>query len=164
MPVAPICFVNALVAVMIVVATLNGCAAYHDPAISVTGAKLVETTDEALAVRFGLDLHNPNDESLTLLEFNYELKIDGRQVYSGTRAGETVLAIRGDKHVEIPGVVRFDRTGWSAGAIPPTARYEIKGRLTYITPGKIVQILFDTGVRKPRAPFAGSGEVELSGQ
>ena len=141
---------------------IGGCASYHDPVIVVTGAKLTETSDEALALRFGLDLHNPNDEALSLLEFKYDLAIDGKPVYHGSRAGETVLAIRGDKHVEIPGVIRFDKTGWTPGSIPASANYSLKGRLQYITPGKIVQILFDTGVRKPSAPFSGSGEVELS--
>jgi len=141
--------------------SVTGCAAYHHPVITVTGAKLAETSDEALALRFGLDLHNPNNEALTLVEFTYELSIDGRNVYHGSRAGETVLAIHGDKHVEIPGVVRFDRAGWHKGAIPAAATFALDGRLTYITPGKIVQILFDTGVRKPKAPFAGTGQVEL---
>lgn len=140
----------------------GGCSTYKDPSVIVTGARLAEITDEAVAIKFGLDIHNPNVEPLTLVEFKYDLSIDGQRVYEGVRAAESVLAIKGDKHVEIPGVIRFDKAGWQPGGLPASANYRLNGRLQYVTPGKIVQILFDSGVRKPSAPFAGSGEVNLA--
>jgi hypothetical protein len=149
-------------------AGVTGCASYHDPVIRVTDARVTEITNEAVAVRFGMDLHNPNDEALTLLEFDYDVSINGKHAYSGMRAAETVLAIQGDKHVEIPAVIHLDATlpppespensGGSANAMS----YSINGSLRYITPGKIMQILFDTGVRKPSAGFRSTGEIQMT--
>lgn len=142
------------------VIALSGCAGYENPQINITGVRLTETTDEAAALSFGLDLHNPNNEPLTLLEFEYDLVIDGKPVFEGKRAAETTLAARGSKSIAIPAVIPFEAAKWLEG-VPPSAEYRVAGKLRYLTPGKIFQVLFDLGVRRPTVGFSDAGVVAL---
>jgi hypothetical protein len=167
------------------VAALTGCTIYEQPGIEVTSVRLAEVSDEAAALEFALDMHNPNNEPLTLLEFDYQLSIDGRHVYDGRRAAETVLATRGRKQVSIPAVVRFEQIAGEgslfvargslneqsstndepramnheAPALP--VRYTLHAKLRYITPGKIAEVLYDLYVSRPNVKFSDEGEVAL---
>src|SRR5262245_26008692 len=110
--------------------TTSGCTTYRDPSIDVTGVRLAQLTDEAAALSFSLDLHNPNNDPLTLLYFDYHLSVDGKDVYSGKRAAETVLAALGSKQVTIPAVIPFEAARWPVSGepdqspvLPATAKY-----------------------------------------
>jgi LEA14-like dessication related protein len=142
------------------IATVSGCAGYEHPSIDITGVRLTETTDEAAALNFALALHNPNNEPLTLLDFEYDLDVDGRRVFEGKRAAETTLAARGSKNVAIPVVIPYETAKWFNG-LPPETQYQLKGQLRYLTPGKIFQVLFDLGVRRPTVGFSDAGTVAL---
>jgi hypothetical protein len=144
---------------------LGGCSNYRDPSIALGGSKVADVSDEALALKFSLDLKNPNNEPLKLLQFKYDVNIDGKRVYSGMRSAEATLASSSARQLEIPAVVRFADLGWNPGnpqSMPPHAQYSVSGTLEYITPGDIAQLLLDTGVRKPSVSFSGAGEVALS--
>ena len=143
---------------------LAGCSSYQHPSVEVTGVRLGEVTDEAAALQFSVNMHNPNNEPLTLLEFEYGLHVDGRKVYEGKRAAETVLATRGSKQVTIPAIIRFDATEprWSPEAMPDEAQFSLNGKLKYITPGKIAEVLFDLGVKRPTVQFSDEGRVRLA--
>lgn len=143
--------------------TLAGCSGYRDPSIVLSDARVLESTDEALTLRFTMDLTNPNDDPLKLVQFEYDLMVDGVKVYSGMRAAEATLASNSERQMHIPAVVLLDDLGWTPTALPPAAGYSIRGSVEYVTPGEIAQILFDTGVRTPQANFRGAGEVALSG-
>jgi hypothetical protein len=136
-----------------------GCSAYRSPAATIASAHVQERGEEAMAVHFAIELTNSNQVSIELVQFKYDVEIDGRKVYSGVRAAQATLAANGQRRMIIPAVLRFDRLGWSPQSFPPQAEYEISGTLQYITPGEIAQILFDTGVRKPKAGFTSSGQL-----
>lgn len=152
---------RAFVVVMFICAFLAGCSGYRAPSIAVAGAEVIETTEEAMAIRFALDLTNPNQEALELREFDYALAVDGRKVYSGRRSAEATLRAGGTKRLFIPAVLRFDLMGWDADARPAGVGYSLTGSLLYVTPGEIAEILLDTGVRKPRVRFTDAGRVTL---
>jgi LEA14-like dessication related protein len=141
-------------------AVVGGCTTYEHPTIDITSARMTDATDEAASLNFGLHLHNPNNEPLTLLDFEYTMNVDGRQVFEGKRAAETTLAARGSKNVAIPAVIPYEAAEWLNG-LPPEARYQLKGKLRYLTPGKIFQVLFDLGVRRPTVGFSDAGVVVL---
>jgi LEA14-like dessication related protein len=140
----------------------GGCSIYRDPALNVGQPAVHETTEQALTLRFPIDLQNPNEEPLKLLQLEYDVRVDGRTVYSGIRDAQATVASHGTRQVEIPAVVRYDDLNWTAANVPAQARYSISGKLQYVTPGEIAQILFDTGVRKPRAGFRAQGDVDLT--
>jgi hypothetical protein len=136
-----------------------GCATYRDPVITVREVSLVDASQEACALRFAIDLENPNDEPLELRRFDYALVLDGKPVFTGRRSAETTLAARGRGTLALPAVVPFERAGWVDGHPPRAAAYTISGRLQYLTPGKIAEALLDLGVRRPSAAFSGKGEL-----
>lgn len=152
---------SALAAFLSVLA-LAACSSYRDPVITGNGASMAEQSAEAMTLRLGLDLSNPNREPLKLLEFDYSVSINGVHVYDGVRAAETTLASEGRKEVSIPIVIRFDKAGWNAQDLPSRVKYEVRGELRYNTPGEFAQALFDTGVRRPSAGFRLAGEADLA--
>jgi LEA14-like dessication related protein len=137
-----------------------GCSGYRDPQIAVASASIIETTDDAMTLRFDIDLANPNAEPLKLVEFDYHVTVNGAKAYSGKRAAQATLASDGRRQVQVPAVLRFDNLGWTPQTAPTLIHYSIAGNLEYITPGEVAQILFDTGVRKPHASFSGAGDVQ----
>lgn len=142
-------------------AALAGCSRYRDPSIALGSATLADKTDEAVALRLVLDLHNPNNDPLKLSQFEYDVTINGVKAYTGIRSAQATLASSSQRQLQIPAVIRYDTMGWTPGTMPPSIRFAVEGQLQYITPGEIAQILFDTGVRRPKAHFTGSGEVDL---
>ena len=85
----------------------------------------------------------------------------GKKVYSGIRAAQVTIAADGQRQLTIPAVLRFDRLGWSPQQLPPSASFVLSGKLEYATPGEIEQILFETGVHRPKAGFSETGELRL---
>jgi hypothetical protein len=122
---------------------------------------LTERTDEAIRFDIGLNLANPNDEPLQLIEFVYTVKVDGREVYRGRRDAGATLAAFASKQLVLPAIVPFERAGWAA--VPPAADWSIGGDLVYLEPERLSEILLDTGFWEPRAGFNGSGKVRLGG-
>ena len=144
---------SPLIAILVLLA---GCKGVKNPQITMTGATLGETTDQAATVRIALRLHNPNNEPLELLEFDYRVSVDGKAAYSGTRSAQMTLARMSTRDIEIPAVVNVSESG---GQLPADANVQVNGSLRYIAPGAIAQTLFDTGVRRPRVSFSGKGPV-----
>lgn len=143
----------------LILAPLAGCSTYGPPTVTVGDAAIVERSDEAVVVDVVLDLANPNPEPFELLTFEYEFAIEGRRVYQGRRAARATLSVRGAKRLEIPAVVRFDR--WDPATDGPVEgrAWSLSGKLLYVAPGEIAELLLDTGVRRPTVRFSGRGRL-----
>jgi LEA14-like dessication related protein len=139
---------------------LAGCAGFRAPRIEVLDATVVEVTDEAMRVDIALDLSNPNAEPLELREITYAFTIDGTRTFSGKRSAQATLPSTGTNRLNIPAVVRWDRTGWEETR-PDTSNWSVNGSVVYLVPSPLAEILLDINVRKPRAPFRGTGTVAL---
>ncbi len=139
-----------------------GCSIRRPPLIALTGVTVAESTAEATALRFHLELVNPNPEPLRLREFRYTLLIDGTPVYRGRRAAEATLSAGGTRQLAIPAVLASTAIGTAAGGQPVELRYTLIGSLEYLSPGELAEILFDTGVRRTRVSFQESGSIRLS--
>ena len=122
---------------------------------------MTEATDEAVALAFALDLENPNNAAVTLYEFRYTLAVNGTQVYAGRRAPDATLAAAATQRLFLPAVIPYHRLGWTTEVHPPQARYALTGQLVYTVPSTIARLLFDSGVRKPKARFSQRGELSL---
>ena len=123
--------------------------------------RIVDRSSEAIAASIPIELSNPNHDALRLVKFDYIVEVNGERAFAGQRAAQTTLASSGTRNVEIPFVIPFERLGWEPQSLPASAEYRVRGKLEYVTPGEIAQILFDTGVRTPRAGFADSGTLTL---
>lgn len=147
---------------VVAVAVLSGCTSYRPPEFDVAAVRPTERTDEGVAMVFELDAKNPNDVALPLREVDYTVELDGRTVFKGTRSAEATLRRQGTQQVRLPAVVNLTGSGEhpaTTGRVP----YTIKGTVTYVTPGQIAELLFDTGVRVPTVEFSDSGVVDLGG-
>jgi hypothetical protein len=144
---------------LVVAIVLPACTSYKAPAFSVADVRPGERTAEGVAMVFTLDAKNDNDVALPLRDVKYTVELDGKKVFTGTRSPEATLRRLGTQQVTLPAVVNL-----AAGDPPRTTGrvpYRISGTVTYVTPGQIAEILFDTGVRVPKVGFASSGEVDL---
>ena len=62
----------------------------------------------------------------------------------------------------LPGVIDFETIGWSPSSGPRQVRYTVTGTLWYQTPSEIAQLLFDTGMRRPKVTFGKDGQMTLT--
>lgn len=161
LPPFPQSLIRCLLAALLVAVWLPGCTMLQPPDLETHGAVLTELSDDAAVFNFRVAMNNPNDDSLQLLEMIYELRIDGEPVYEGRRAVQRTLGPRTEAAMELPAVIPFTRVGWTEASRPDSVRYDLRGRLQYVTPGYIAEILFDTGVRRPRVSFSSTGDVPL---
>ncbi len=143
---------------------MSGCTVYRDPSVSVVDTTVTETGDGLLGLGFTLVLENPNEQPLALHEFNYTLAVDGTVAYRGRWAASATLPATGTRRLTIPAIVRYDQLGWTESSIPSQATYDLVGHVLYLAPGDIAEILFDAGVRKPKASFAARGVLDLMAQ
>jgi hypothetical protein len=140
---------------------LTACTSYRDPVLKVTGVTLGPRSDEAIPVDFTLELANPNDEPLKLLRFEYDLIVSGRRVYSGLRSAEATLNVHATRQITMPAVVRYDRLGIAAADLAAPLDFRLSGRLSYVPPGGFAQVLLDTGLHLPEAPFSDVGRLDV---
>ncbi len=138
----------------------GGCA-YRSPDVSLQEVAVTGAGNDAVALGFVMELANPNAMTLELDQFLYALSIDGSRVYEGRRSADAALGPKDKRTVTLPAVIPYAAVGWTPGELPPQARFELKGHLQYKAPNQITQILFDTGVARPKARFAGQGTVRF---
>jgi len=142
---------------------LAGCSSVSSPKLTVTSAAPMGRSDEGVALAFMVDAENPNESALPLRTIEYTVMLDGRPVFAGTRSPEATLRRLGTQQIVLPAVVRLADHPWlaaglaSAGKVP----FRIEGRLTYVAPGQIAEILFDSGVSVPTSTFSGAGEIDF---
>jgi LEA14-like dessication related protein len=141
--------------------SLVGCSSYRDPQIAMKGATLTERTAEAIAANVVFDLANPNDEALELVEVEYSVRVNGEKLTTLRRAAQATLAGKGVRQIQIPIVLPFEELNWTPENVPDRAEFAVRGTVQYVTPGEIAQILFDTGVRKPRVGFEAHGTLAI---
>ncbi len=139
---------------------LFGCG-YRAPAVSLQEVSITGAGDDAVALGFVMELTNPNELALELDQFRYSLSIDGAFVYEGRRAAEVALGPAEKRTMTLPAVIPYGTVGWTPGELPPQARFELSGRLQYRAPNQLTQILFDTGVARPKVGFSGQGTVRF---
>ncbi|MEK6701782.1 MAG: LEA type 2 family protein [Planctomycetota bacterium] len=122
------------------------------PRLSVVGVREIERTDQGTVLAIDIDAENANDEAMPLREIGYSISINGRTVFAGARSPEATIRRFGTQRLTVPAVV--SGSGTSTSGV-----YEVRGDLEYVAPGRLAEILFDTGVRTPSASFVGRGAV-----
>jgi hypothetical protein len=143
--------------VLVLFALAGGCS-YQPPKLQVVDAAVTSRTSEGFVVSFTLDASNANEEALPLREVRYTLELDGKQVFSGNRSAEATLRRLGTQRLSLPAAVPIQPDQPAPTGVVP---YTLRGSLTYVTPGALAEVLFDTGVRQPKVTFRQQGTVDL---
>lgn len=149
---------RALAALLLTVCAcaLPACSGVSAPRLEHADATVTERTAEGVALTFTLDAYNDNEIALPLREIDYALELNGRTVFRGTRSAEATLRRRGVQQVRLPAVLVPGPDAPSG-----TADFRLTGTITYVTPGRLAEVLFDSGVRRPSVSFETSGQVDL---
>lgn len=139
-------------------AALGGCETASAPRLEHAAASVTDRTGEGVALSFAIDAYNDNDIALPLRDVTYTLTLDGEEVFSGTRSAEATLRRRGVQQIKLPAVIAL-RPGKPAPE--GVKEFRLHGKMTYVTPGRLAELLFDTGVRVPSVGFETEGLVDL---
>jgi len=109
---------------------------------------------------FTLDARNENEDGLPLRTVEYRLDLNGREVFSGTRSAESTLRRLGTQQLKLPAVVSI--TPETQAFVTGQTHYRLTGSLYYVTPGRLAETLFDSGVHTPSVGFTFEGDIDLS--
>ncbi len=114
--------------------------------------------DGELELILTIDATNDNPDPLPLKRASYTLSLDGEVVYSGVRSPETTLSEYSTHSFELPALVPM-----SFASRRDPVPYRLTGMVSYVTPGKLSETLFETGVRQPEAPMNVAGTIDFTG-
>ncbi len=138
---------------------LSGCGV-KSPRVTLSEVTLGEVTDEGFIINFNLTLANPNPETLELYRVKYDVAVDGRPAYHGLRSAEASVSARGEVTIRVPAVVLYDDIG--GDHVPTSLDYALSGRLWYLSPGELAEVLFDAGVQRPSVAFVAAGTLTFN--
>jgi hypothetical protein len=139
--------------------TVTGCGVAHKaPVLIVTEARVVDESSLGMVVAFGLDATNLNTDAVPLREVRYALTLDGREAFRGVRGGEATIRRFGTQRITLPAALTL---GPESPRPSGVVEYELSGTLSYIAPGRLAQILFDTGFSRPSVPFHITGRIDM---
>jgi hypothetical protein len=133
---------------------LPACSSAPRPELSLTGAQVVSTTDAGSVVNFTIDAKNLGPDPITLYDVNYTLRLDGREVFRGVRAGEAVLGRYATRQVTLPASIPASELS-GAGE----RRATLDATFRYVPPTAFREVLFDAGVWQPTT--SADGEVTI---
>lgn len=137
-------------------AVLPACSGVVPPRFEAVGVRSGEQTDEGLVLVFELEATNDNPEPMQLQTANYTLFVAGEPVFTGIRSPEASIRRFGTQRIELPAVIPFDR------ALPAgTPEYVISGTVSYLEPGRLAEVLFDSDVRVPKTSLSVGGIIDF---
>jgi hypothetical protein len=147
-------------ALLVLISVCSGCGTYAPPSLTVADATLAAESPEGYVLDFAIDAQNVNSVELPLKEVRYTVLLDGHPVFSGLRSPEASLRRLGTQRFHVPAAVPIDAEHPRPHGVQ---RYTLEGRLLYITPGQLAEVLFDIKIRRPTVTFRGEGTVDLGG-
>ncbi|MFI4897556.1 MAG: LEA type 2 family protein [Phycisphaerales bacterium JB059] len=142
---------------VLVALTLGACSSPKAPTFEPVGVTAMTEREGELELIFTVQAANDNPDPLPLKRAAYTLSIDGAPVYSGVRSPETTLSEYSTHTFELPALVPL-----SYATRTDPAPYRLTGTVSYVTPGKLAETLFDSGVRQPEATINVAGTIDFS--
>ena len=137
---------------------LGGCLFETPPHVEVTGIHLLDVgVSQAPTAKLGVEvtLENPTQEPIQLEKYDYQLVVESdgqRERWSGSWSALRTLPAQDTVEMVIPAVVPY-----TFADSPETASWRVSGTISYKAPGRLAQILFDSGFRRPKHGFSGRG-------
>ena len=137
---------------------LGGCFFETPPNVEVRGVHILEVgMAESPSVQLGVDLtlENPTQEPIQLEQYDYQVTVESegqRERWSGSWSALRTLPAGDRVEMVVPAVVPY-----TFAQSPETASWRVSGTISYKAPGRLAQILFDSGFRRPKHGFSGQG-------
>lgn len=124
------------------------------PTFAVADIAISDSTPEATILQIKLLGENPNSEPTPLYEIQYSMTVDGKAIESARRSPEVTIPAHGSQEFVFPVVIPVTTIDPARLAV---AAYRVSGSVTYILPGSIAELFFDSNIRRPSQGFAESG-------
>lgn len=141
----------SVLALALCAGVLGACSSGNPPTFSVLSAEVTQRSDEGTLVSIDIQADNPNADPLPLPEVQYEVFIDGRRAFAGTRSPQTTLRAFGRQSFTIPAAIEGD--------VPEGAPFRVSGQVRYQPPGAWRETLTDMGFGLPTSGLNGDGVV-----
>ena len=136
---------------------LTGCSRGAKPRFAVIDAAVTQRTDEGFVVTFLVEGDNSGDTAVPLRQVRYSLSLGGDRVFQGVRSAEATLPRQGRQQFPLPVAVQHVDWPRADGAPLAEADYKLEARISYLAPGALAEILFDSGFRRPKVSFSERG-------
>ena len=138
---------------------LSGCKVFlalEKPIARVQSVTLDEQTEHGSRVLVTVELANPNDVALPLVDAQYTLLLaPGSRVVSFRDAPNRTLPSKGRQVITLPAALPVSGGGNLRGA-----SYRVAGSINYEPPGEIRELLTEAGIPLPSSEFFGSGTLD----
>lgn len=140
--------------------SMSACTALRPPTLDVGERAVVsDTSADGRVLVFELTASNPNDEPMPMREIRYRVVSSGRTVFTGRRSAESTLAPGAGHTIRLPFTVE---AGEHEDSAQPGDQIAVRGRVTYLAKGRLMEVLFDAGLLRPTRSFSGRATVELA--
>lgn len=126
---------------------LAGCATAKAPTVELSGMSASFDEPDGSTLWFNLVVVNTDTVDLPLAEARYSVMVNGETVFSGVRSCEATAPARGEALVRLPA------SAPNSVAINPGDDVTIRGRITYLTPSRLSEVLFDADIFRPEKAF-----------
>lgn len=136
------------------------------PHLSLAGMSVTEVSLTGMAMGFDVEVENPNPFGLSLSSLGYDLKVEGRQVATGTNKTGLEVPSKGKGTVRLPVAFRFKDVAETVHALftKNEAAFGLDTKLGFSTPaGEVVAPLGVQGkVPLPKLPQVSIGQARVS--
>lgn len=125
---------------------LGACTGVKPPKFELAG---VERSGPEGSLVLVVEARNDNDTAMPLHKARYRVALDGETRFEGERSPEVTLPAFGEATFTLPTPIESDAGG----------EVRVTGHVTFIEPGRLAEILFDSDVRRPEAPLRLEGRL-----
>lgn len=135
--------------------TLIGCSSnLTNPTTRVTGARVVQHSEQGTRVEVEIELTNPNTTPLPLIKSDYTVSTGKGQAYHATERLNRTLPSRGKQTITLPAV-------FTGGADTGESSYSVTGSVSYEPPGEMRKLLTESRYPLPSVSVSGSGVLSV---
>jgi hypothetical protein len=131
---------------------LVGCSSHAPPSFELADVYTQGDGPDGRVVVFVVEGINDSTAQLPLRDVTYSVSLDGGEVVSARRTAEATLPAKGSQTFELP-IGLAD--GQSVGGA-----YRLTGSVEYQLPGALADLMFDNNIRRTRAGFSFSGQLD----
>ena len=142
-----------LIALLALVMALTGCATAKSPSVTLSGMTVSFDEPDGVVMWFELTIVNDDIVDLPLAEARYSVSVDGKTIFRGVRSAEATAPARGEA------VIRLPASAPTGAGVEPGAAVTIRGLITYLTPSRLSEVLFDANIFRPEKSFTATATI-----
>lgn len=137
----------------------SGCMSVSQPKVLIESVEIVGQQDSSTALLFHGRIENPHGGTLRLLQYNYNLTVQGKSVYHGRQAAGMTLIGGSERQFTLPAAFTNTVAGFDPAALPDASQWSLSGSLQFIGDSVFAETLREMGY-EPTVGFSGSGTLQ----